>query len=114
SLHGAESDYGVVIADEKVDAAATAALRESLRRAHPPSGAHFDFGPEREAYERQWTPAAYNAMTEILAGLPVHWRFFVKARIFDAMNASASGGEQTVRDAFAAIAKAHPQIGAGA
>ena len=53
-------------------------------------------------------------MTEILAGLPVHWRFFVKARIFDAMNASASGGEQTVRDAFAAIAKAHPQIGAGA
>ncbi|MEL0022561.1 MAG: hydantoinase B/oxoprolinase family protein, partial [Rickettsiales bacterium] len=32
SLHGAESDYGVVIADEKVDAAATAALRESLRR----------------------------------------------------------------------------------
>jgi N-methylhydantoinase B len=76
----------------------------------PPT--HFNFGPEREEYERYWTPEAYDAMTKIMASLPNHWRFFVKARIFDAMNASETGGVEVVRSAFANIAAEHPQIGA--
>ena len=74
--------------------------------------AHFDFGPEREEYERHWTPEAYDAMTEIMASLPNHWRFFVKARIFDAMNASETGGADVVRSAFTSIKAEHPQIAA--
>jgi N-methylhydantoinase B len=47
--------------------------------------AHFHYGREREGYEAQWTPAAYNLLTEILAGLPIHWRFFTKTEIFRRM-----------------------------
>lgn len=111
SLQAARADYGVVIAGGAVDAAATEALRRE-RLASARSHGHFDLGPEREDFERIWTREAYDAMTEILAALPVHWRFFVKARIFDAMNASETGGPETVRSAFTAIAAEHPQIGA--
>ena len=51
-------------------------------------------------------------MTEIMASLPNHWQFFVKARIFDAMNASETGGADVVRSAFTSIKAEHPQIAA--
>ena len=53
-------------------------------------------------------------MSAIMESLPVHWRFFVKARIFDAMDASEAGGADVVQDAFRRIAAEHPQIGAAA
>ena len=113
SLQAAQADYGVVIAEGTVDESATAALRDEMR-AGQNGGAHFDFGPEREDYERRWTPEAYDAMSAIMETLPVHWRFFVKARIFDAMDASEAGGANVVQDAFRRIAAEHPQIGAAA
>ena len=45
--------------------------------------AHFRFNPARDAYEREWTDASYAALAAVLAMLPVHWRHFVKRRIFD-------------------------------
>ena len=105
----AREQYGVVIVDGAVDTDATEALRAERRVNDGPAG-HFDLGPEREEFERSWTREAYDAMTEILAGLPVHWRFFVKARLFDAMKASESGGADAVREGFAAILATHPQI----
>ena len=113
SLQAAQADYGVVIAEGAVDESATVALRDKMR-AGQNRDAHFDFGPEREDYERRWTPEAYNAMSAIMESLPVHWRFFVKARIFDAMDASEAGGADVVQDAFRQIAADHPQIGAAA
>ena len=113
SLQAAQADYGVVIAEGTVDESATAALRDEMR-AGQNGDAHFDFGPEREDYERRWTPEAYDAMSAIMETLPVHWRFFVKARIFDAMDASEAGGANVVQDAFRRIAAEHPQIGAAA
>jgi len=110
SLDAARVDYGVVIEGETVDESATETLRAKLR-SREGAATHFNFGPEREEYERYWTPEAYDAMTEIMASLPNHWRFFVKARIFDAMNASEIGGVEVVHSTFAGIAAEHPQIG---
>ena len=46
------------------------------------------------------------------------WRIvlvvILKARIFDAMDASEAGGANVVQDAFRRIAAEHPQIGAAA
>jgi N-methylhydantoinase B len=109
SVGAAAESYGVVIADGAVDAAVTEARRAAMQSAAA-GEAHFSFGPEREAFERVWTRANYDALTEILAGIPVHWRFFVKGRIFDAMDEAAADDGSTVRAAFERILEDHPQI----
>jgi len=107
SVAAAEADYGVVIRDDAVDMAATAARRALLRRDE--SGSHFHFGPEREAFERIWTREAYAAMTEVIAALPVHWRFFMKARLFEMMPAlAAEAAENPVQEAVARLRQAYP------
>jgi N-methylhydantoinase B len=93
----AERDYGVVMRDGVVDEAETAALR-AARTA--PAGL-FDYGPERQGYEAQWTPAAYDYLSGILAGLPIHWRFFVKTEIFRRMRDRK--GAEGVAAAFAEV-----------
>ena len=76
----AESDYGVVLTpDLAVDEAATASLRS--KRPDTVETA-FGFNPGRIDFERVWTVERYAALTEILAALPVTWRYFVKHRIF--------------------------------
>ncbi len=103
----AEADYGVVIRDETIDLPATEALRASRRpnAPHP----HFHFGAEREAFERIWSRDAYDAMTVILAALPIHWRHFVKRRLMQAVTAEGSGGAE-VRAAWQALAASLPQL----
>ncbi|MCJ8140992.1 hydantoinase B/oxoprolinase family protein [Falsirhodobacter halotolerans] len=81
SAAAARRDYGVVLTDGAVDQAATVDLRSGMT-AHD---GHFHFGPERDGYEAQWTPAAYDLLTETLADLPIHWRFFAKTEIFRRM-----------------------------
>ncbi|KRS10846.1 hydantoin utilization protein B [Roseovarius atlanticus] len=105
SDEAARSEYGVVLLDDgEVDEAATAALRSA-------SGAHenhFHFGPEREAYEAQWTAPAYARLTDILAALPVHWRFFVKTEVFRRMDGRA--GAEGVSAAFDETCVRFPDI----
>ncbi len=85
----ARADYGVVIRAGAVDAAATQAERAT--RPRPPAGQHFDGGPARRAFESVWTRDRYDALTRLLAGLPVNWRFFIKHRIFEAMGEDGAG-----------------------
>jgi N-methylhydantoinase B len=101
SVAAAEKSYGVVIHDGLIDTAATAALR-AARTANPP---HFSYGPERDAHEAIWTRHAYAELTALLASLPVHWRFFVKGKIFAAMQATCN-----VPAAFAQIRHTYPEI----
>jgi N-methylhydantoinase B len=109
SARSAEKDYGVVIRDGAVDEAATREARAALQ-ARRPNG-HFAFGPEREAFEAVWTRENYDALSEILAALPVHWRFFVKTKIFELMREKTHlSGELPVRRAFAAVRETYPQI----
>jgi N-methylhydantoinase B len=104
SLGAAEAAYGVVVREGAVDAAATDTLRASRRGngAQP----HFAYGPERDAHEAVWTEDAYDQLTRLLAALPVHWRFFVKTKMFEAMADDA----QDVPRVFATVRKAYPEI----
>jgi N-methylhydantoinase B len=111
SVPCAEAEYGVVIRDGTVDPVATEERRTALRTRE--TNGHFDFGPERDALETIWTRENYDALTAILAALPVHWRFFVKTRIFELMPAAARGAnEHPVRRAFEAVKQTYPQISA--
>lgn len=102
SLASAAADYGVVIVDDAVDMAATAERRAGLAI---PAGT-YTFGAGRDAFEAVWTPRNYERLTAILAALPVHWRFFVKHRIFEILDANGGGGEgEAVDAAFAEVAR---------
>ncbi len=104
SAQAALTEYGVVVQDGEVDEAAT----ERARAAMPVPAGHYHFGPEREGYEAQWTPAAYDRLTAILAALPIHWRFFTKTEIFRRM--PGRQGAAGVDAAFAAVCDRFPEL----
>tara|TARA_R110000764_G_scaffold51065_8_gene111957 strand:- start:3942 stop:5915 length:1974 start_codon:yes stop_codon:yes gene_type:complete len=104
SVEAARRDYGVVITDGVVDEDATTALRASMT----PHTQHFHFGPERNGYEAQWTDAAYDLLTQILADLPIHWRFFTKTEIFRRMKGRK--GPEGVTAAFAEVCARFPAL----
>ncbi|WP_105401717.1 hydantoinase B/oxoprolinase family protein [Neorhizobium sp. T7_12] len=97
SSQAAERDYGVVIRDGMVDEAET----EKVRAARTAPTGYFHYGPEREGYEAQWTPQAYDLLTDLLQGLPIHWRFFTKTEIFRRMKGRV--GAEGVAAAFADV-----------
>jgi N-methylhydantoinase B len=101
--------YGVVIHDGAIDAAATAAARISLRNTEV-LREHFHFGPERDDFEAVWDAENYHALTGILSRLPIHWRFFVKTKIFAAMKHAGAGNRPDVADAFARVRAEVPGI----
>ncbi|HEV2508375.1 hydantoinase B/oxoprolinase family protein [Bosea sp. (in: a-proteobacteria)] len=106
SLDAARALYGVVIEAGAVDPEATTALRAELKtRTH---NTHFHFGSERDAFEQVWTAENYAALTQLLAGLPVHWRFFTKTKLFAVMRDAAD--KLDVAAAFAAVRRDYPQI----
>ncbi len=46
-----------------------------------------------------------------MAALPIHWRFFVKTKIFEAIrDAGATGQEADVGQAFATVRSNFPQV----
>jgi N-methylhydantoinase B len=105
SAAAAEAEYGVVIRDGALDLVATEILR-AARRDQGPAG-HFDLGPEREAFEQVWNTESYAALTAILSRLPVHWRFFTKARLFAMRREDA---RLSVPEAFAALQESMPGL----
>lgn len=108
SADRARGAYGVVLDDGAVDEAATAVLRLGARD----KGGFYDLGTAREAFEAVWTDANYDALTDCLASLPVHWRFYTKHRIFaaiDAMDTPATNGDD-VRAIFANLLAEFPQL----
>ena len=61
-----------------------------------------------------WTRENYETLTAILAELPVDWRFFVKHRVFEAVEGipetERTGEGEEVRRAFAALAAEYPDL----
>ncbi|WP_321786223.1 hydantoinase B/oxoprolinase family protein [Burkholderia pyrrocinia] len=108
--------YGVALAEDDVDEAATARLRDALRERQ--AAPAFSFGAYREAFEAKWTDARYAALTRILAGVPVQWRYFIKHRLFEALDrcieadpqACADGGGAIVDTLFNELCRAYPQL----
>ena len=105
----AEEDYGVILVNGSLDAAATEARRRDLARER----GFFDFGPERNAFEALWTEDNYRDLTELLEGMPVHWRFFLKHRMFEAVaddTDSEAGPTLTIRERFEKIVSEYPEL----
>ena len=111
SVGAAEAEYGVVLRDGAVDAVATERRRRAMRGEQ--RNAHFAFGPEREHHEAVWTDANYAALNEILTMLPVHWRFFVKTRLFErAPQAAVPTNRPWVKQAFEELCESYPDLAA--
>ena len=108
----ARTAYGVVIVDGDVDQRATEAERAG--RAEETVPGFYELGPERTAFEREWTDANYRTLTDCLAMLPVHWRFYAKHRIFAALDAMKPaervGDGSEVRRIFDALVEEFPQL----
>lgn len=82
SAENAATEYGVVIDGDHIDEKATATLRAAPR---PQNGNIITYGPERLAFEAVWTPERYDLLTQFLQKCPVGWRFFLKHRVFEAV-----------------------------
>ena len=107
----ARDAYGIVIGEGGIDIPSTDALRAE-RAAQGKDDGFYDLGSRREAFEAVWTDANYDALTECLASLPVHWRFYAKHRIFAAIaakEAPATNGDD-VRALFEALLIEFPQL----
>jgi len=114
SLAKAEAEYGVVIRDGAVDETTTAALRVQRSAARRRNG--FGYDPARLEFESVWTRRHYERLTALLAKLPVEWRFFIKHRVFEAMERlpvvqrTTTGDE--VERAFRQVAGQYAQLNA--
>ena len=121
SIDEAREVYGVALDGDTLDNARTRQLRDEARArigaSVPPA---FSFGPYREAFEAKWTRERYAALTAILAGVPVQWRYFIKHRLFEALDnriastpslVDESGGE-IVQTMFADLRSEYPQLNA--
>ena len=117
SAAAARRDYGVVLAGREVDHAATLRLRKELQASKAAPAGHdplFDYGGARDAHEAIWTDANYRTLTELLFAQPIHWRFYLKHRVFDAVMAldpgERHGDGREVQHVFARLLQEFPQL----
>jgi N-methylhydantoinase B len=80
----ARRDYGVVIADGVLDAAASEALRVEIARTRPPLR-DFAFGPEREAWDAVFVDDDMIEMVGLLLQLPAVMRSARRRAIYEAV-----------------------------
>ena len=102
----ASNSYGVVLENGGYDKPATTARRHNMSTAQKTH--FFDFGPERDEFESIWTDENYETLSDLLAGLPVHWRFFMKHRLFEAVGDDLNGG--SIRKRFEKIVAEYPEL----
>jgi N-methylhydantoinase B len=105
AVASARDRYGVIVDEAgRVDAPATDRLRADLRRARtrtePPP---FSFGPAREEYERTWTHDLQDAVTGIVADLPLGLRQFLFKRLREEIERRLMRGEAVWPSAVPAI-----------
>ena len=97
---GAARDYGVVIAGDAIDRAATEALRSHRTRENVCPD--FNFGPEREAWEAVFDDATMWELNRRLLELPKPVRADRRRRIFEeAVPGLAGDGEMTLAELLA-------------
>jgi N-methylhydantoinase B len=108
----AEAEYGVVLVDNAVDEQATTQLRKKLHAANGHRG--FGYHPAQIEFERIWTRENYATLSTILLTLPIDWRFFVKHKIFEALETMTedelTGGGEEVRAAFRNVATKYADL----
>ncbi|MGC4389455.1 MULTISPECIES: hydantoinase B/oxoprolinase family protein [unclassified Agrobacterium] len=82
SAENAARHYGVALIGDEIDEETTATLRAAPRRK---TDDIISYGPERLAFEAVWTRERYDLLTQFLQKSPVGWRFFLKHRVFEAV-----------------------------
>ena len=102
----ASNSYGVVLENGGYSEPATTARRHDMSTARKTN--FFDFGPERDEFESIWTDENYATLSDLLSGLPVHWRFFMKHRLFEAVGDDPNGG--SIRERFEKIVAEYPEL----
>ncbi len=85
SPKAAEENYGVIIQNGILNFSETMERRVRLRADKDNGEEFFDYGHARNTFELVWTKENYDHLTALLMDIPVHWRFFVKHRIFELM-----------------------------
>ncbi len=112
SIDAAEAEYGVILRDGRIDANATATRRVSMRAGE--AACFYGFNQFRIDYEKTWTREAYTELVRILRSLPVHWRFFVKHKLFEAINglpaSDRQGSAMQIVALFEKVAAEFPQL----
>jgi N-methylhydantoinase B len=98
SLSAARDEYGVVIFDNQVDLEATERLRSEMKPKE--KEVLFDFGPERDAHESVWSKAMYDALTDLLMGMPTSLRSFAKREVFEKVKLLAEKGPVKPKDIY--------------
>jgi N-methylhydantoinase B len=109
SREAAARDYGVVIGDDgSVDAAATT----KKRARHAKSSLDFDFGPEREAWERVFDDATMCELNRRLFALPRSARYDTRRRVFESAvpNLPQSGVAPTLTNVLANATAARARL----
>jgi N-methylhydantoinase B len=81
----ARQNYGVVIADGAVDEQATARERAAMAKGRAPLR-EFDFGPERDAFERKYPPELQDRLNRLIWTLPAGQRQYYRTRIMAAVS----------------------------
>lgn len=104
SIASSKRDYGVVIRDDAVDRAAT----EALRRDKSADAPVFDYGRNRGAFERRWSPEHYRVLTEVLAETKVSWRHWVKKALFAKIG--DTDGSDAILAAYEQLRERYPNM----
>ena len=114
SVAAAREQYGVVIREDSVVEDETGAARARLAQVDRKA---LRVSPMQNEFEQVWSRANYAALTACLRRVPVHWRFFIKHQMFDAIGAleSAAVGDdgRAVVAHFEEIARRYPELHAG-
>ena len=97
SVDAAMRDYGVVLDCGRIDRAASQKRRAELSAGRDGAGGLFTLGPDREEYEKVWTPELWKDFMEILYSLPGPFRSDVRARLWRAVSAEAGEDEAANR-----------------
>jgi len=92
TVERAASDYGVMLDDGKVDAAATVARRVALRAQRTGPLAEFVFGPERAAYEARVPKDLQDVVAAVLQEYPGAVRLFLKEQLYRRFEADGVSG----------------------
>ncbi|MEM7250945.1 MAG: hydantoinase B/oxoprolinase family protein [Pseudomonadota bacterium] len=111
SIEAARDAYGVIMTNATLNIDATTAHRAASRP--PETTAFFNHGESRQTHEKIWSAEAYAALTEILAELPVHWRFFTKHQLFERMGSEPGQHSDPVavlRETFAQLVDEHDEL----
>jgi N-methylhydantoinase B len=101
----------IVIRGNELDGPATDDERK--RRSAEPHEGFYHHGEARQQFERVWDQASYATLTALLGTVPVHWRYFVKHRIFEAVDDQCGvSAETTVKRIFGEVLNTYPQLAA--